>query len=90
VDGTGTPQGLVGDEIHLGARILAVVAAWEEGAGAGSGAEARPAGRLERLRERAGMDLDPVVVEALAQLGVEEGWLDRGWPEEPSDAAEAA
>jgi len=91
VDGAGTPQGLVGDEITLGARILAVVAAYEDAiAGVGGGAPGTSADAIEDLRMRAGQEFDPVVVEALVALGVEEGWLDRGWAAGSSDAAEAA
>ncbi len=91
VDGSGTPQGLVGDEILLGARILAVTAAFEDAvAGAGGCAARTPAESIEELRSRAGQEFDPMVVEALVVLGVEEGWLDHGWAPGPSDAAEAA
>jgi hypothetical protein len=45
---------------------------------------------VEDLRARAGREFDPMVVEALAHVGVEEGWLDRGWVQGPSDAADAA
>jgi signal transduction histidine kinase len=91
VDGTGAPHGLVGDEIDVGARILAVAAAFEsalhaEPATVKSGA----AVRIEELRMRAGREFDPMVVEALVLVGVEEGWLDRGWALGPSDAADAA
>jgi hypothetical protein len=91
VDGAGAPHGLVGDEIDLGARILAVAAAFEsalhaEPATVKSGA----ALRIDELRTRAGREFDPMVVEALVLVGVEEGWLDRGWAVGPSDAADAA
>jgi signal transduction histidine kinase len=90
VDGTGTPQGLVGDEIALGARILAVVAAYEDALAGTASPAATPIEALEDLRMRAGHEFDPMVVEALVVLGVEEGWLDRGWAHGPSGAAEAA
>jgi GAF domain-containing protein len=91
VDGAGTPQGLVGDEIEVGARILAVVDAFETALRPGPGADDRgPIGRIEELRTRAGREFDPMVVEALVLVGVEEGWLDRGWALGPSDAADAA
>jgi signal transduction histidine kinase len=90
VDGTGTPQGLVGDEIALGARILAVVAAWDAATMEGTGEAQTQCAAIEELRKRAGREFDPMVVEALVQLGVEEGWLDRGWALGSSDAAQAA
>ena len=83
VDGTGTPQGLVGDEIVLGARILAVIAAFEDAVADRRRGPWTPAEAIEELRMRAGREFDPVVVEALVSLGVEEGWLDRGWAAGP-------
>ena len=53
-----------------------------------SGLSARA--RIEELRTRAGREFDPMVVEALVLVGVEEGWLDRGWALGPSEAADAA
>jgi len=91
VDGTGTPAGLVGDEIEMGARILAVTAAFEAGtAGRPDDEPARVRAVIEDLRTRAGREFDPMVVEALVLVGVEEGWLDHGWAQGPSDAADAA
>ncbi len=91
VDGTGTPQGLVGDEIALGARILAVVAAFEAATqGSSSGSRKTPVEAIEELRQGAGHMFDPIVVEAFVLLMVEEGWLDRGWDLGPPDAARAA
>ena len=85
VDGTGTPHGLVGDEIHVGARILAVVGAFGD-----DRSRAAATARIEELRASAGRAFDPIVVEALVLVGVEEGWLDLGWALGPSDAADAA
>jgi len=91
VDGTGTPLGLVGDEIDLGARILAVAAAFDKaGAPRPAATPQAPGEVIELLRQRAEREFDPMVVEALVLLGVEEGWLDRGWAPGPSDAADAA
>jgi signal transduction histidine kinase len=90
VDGTGTPHGLVGDEIALGARIVAVIAAWDAAVAERSGTAQAASEAIEMLRQKAGREFDPIVVEALVQLGVEEGWLDRGWALGPSGAAEAA
>jgi len=89
VDGTGTPLGLVGDEIDVGARILAVTGEFEGALGEQAGRQAARA-RIEELRTRAGREFDPMVVEALVLVGVEEGWLDRGWALGPSEAADAA
>jgi signal transduction histidine kinase len=85
VDGTGTPLGLVGDEIDVGARILAVAGTFES-----ASPDVRASARIEELRARAGREFDPMVVEALVLVGVEDGWLDRGWALGPSDAADAA
>lgn len=91
VDGSGTPQGLKGNAIAIGARILAVTSAFETALLGGAKGPARtPADALEKVRQGAGRELDPNVVEALIQLGIEEGWLDPGWALGPPDAAEAA
>jgi signal transduction histidine kinase len=91
VDGTGSPAGLVGDEIEMGARILAVASAFEAGsAGRPEDEPSRVRETIEDLRTRAGREFDPMVVEALVLVGVEEGWLDHGWAQGSSDAADAA
>jgi response regulator RpfG family c-di-GMP phosphodiesterase len=68
-DGTGYPRGLKGEEIHLGARILAVADAFDA---MGSG---RPyhhvrdqAAILEEMRRQAGLQFDPEVVDAFITL----------------------
>jgi len=65
-DGSGYPRGLKGDEIPLGARILAVVDAWESMT---VGRAHRPARSREEahgeIRALAGKQFDPRVVDAL-------------------------
>jgi hypothetical protein len=64
-DGSGFPDGLTGDEIPLGARIIAVAETFDELVSAGP--ERAPASRrnaLDTLSERAGSQLDPMVVAA--------------------------
>jgi len=71
VDGTGAPAGLVGDEIEPGARILAVLAAFEAGTqGRAQDDPRRARDTIEDLRTRAGREFDPMVVEALVLVGV--------------------
>ncbi len=66
-DGSGFPDGLSGDEIPIGARIIAVAVAF---AAMTSSRPYRPAGSSEdalaELRRCAGSQFDPNVVEALA------------------------
>jgi two-component system, cell cycle response regulator len=66
-DGDGYPDGLAGDEIPLGARIVAVCDAYDAMV---SGRPYRraltPDAALEELRRCAGSQFDPVVVEAFA------------------------
>jgi response regulator RpfG family c-di-GMP phosphodiesterase len=71
----------------VGARILAVAGAFGDAAAEGS---LKARARIEELRSRAGREFDPMVVEALVLVGIEEGWLDRGWARGASDAADAA
>lgn len=74
VDGTGHPDGLAGDRIPLGARILAVIDAWH------SLTKDRPFRRglppiaaLAEIRDHTGTQFDPRVVEAFAALVGHEG-----------------
>ncbi len=72
-DGTGYPRRLQGPEIPLGARILAVVDAWESmicGRPYRAARGVREA--LAELRREAGTQFDPEVVEAFAQIQGEE------------------
>jgi diguanylate cyclase (GGDEF)-like protein len=71
-DGTGYPDGLAGDEIPLGARIVAVVDAWHA-----MRLEDRPHRQplshveaVAELRRHAGTQFDPAVVEAFVDLVV--------------------
>ncbi len=59
-DGAGSPDGLSGAGIPIGARVLAVAHMYDELAVAGIGASAIE----QRLREEAGASLDPDLVEA--------------------------
>jgi HD-GYP domain-containing protein (c-di-GMP phosphodiesterase class II) len=72
-DGSGYPHGLRGDEIPLGARILAVVDAWESLTSARPWRIATPREEAAaELRREAGRQFDPEVVEAwLAMLDEE-------------------
>jgi HD-GYP domain-containing protein (c-di-GMP phosphodiesterase class II) len=62
MDGSGYPDGLSGEAMPLGARIVAVADAYDTHT-ARSLAET-----LNELRTRAGSQFDPRVVEALARL----------------------
>ena len=83
-DGSGYPRGLAGDEICLGARIIAVVDAFDAMV---SDRPYRPARGLwtaiRELRIEAGHQFDPQVVKAfLATLA------ERPWPSEPRSSAQ--
>jgi signal transduction histidine kinase len=68
-DGTGYPRRLQGQEIPLGARILAVVDAWESmTSGRPYRAARRPDEAMAELRREAGRQFDPEVVEAFARI----------------------
>ncbi|HEV2036631.1 MAG TPA: diguanylate cyclase [Candidatus Dormibacteraeota bacterium] len=80
-DGNGKPDGLAGDKIPIGARILGVAEAYEAmTAGRGCTRLAPPAA-LERVIGGSGTEFDPEVVEALRR-SVQEGSLDLSAPEE--------
>ncbi len=82
-DGSGTPRGLKGDEIPLAARIFSVVDVWDALI---SDRPYRSAWSFERvkeyIRERAGLDFDPKIVELLMQH-LEDGECDDVWKIRP-------
>ena len=67
-DGEGYPDGLAGEEIPLGARIVAVCDAYDAMTSQGSYRRRAlsPREALAELRRCAGTQFDPVVVEAFA------------------------
>jgi signal transduction histidine kinase len=74
VDGSGHPEGLVGDRIPLGARILAVVDAWFSLTKDRPYRRGLPPGEaLAEIRAHAGTQFDPRIVEAFAGLVVADG-----------------
>jgi len=66
-DGLGYPAGLRGEEIPLGARVLALANAYVGMTHSPTG-PLRPEQALQRLRQTAGARFDPRVVELLAEL----------------------
>ncbi len=76
-DGSGYPDGLSGDEIPLGARIIHVADAFE------AMTSNRPyrdsLGKreaLRRLTDNKGKEFDPEVVDAFIRMAVKKGWLE--------------
>ena len=73
-DGSGYPQGIAGEAIPLGSRVLAAVDAFESMT---AGRPYRPARRrdeaIAELRREAGVQFDPAVVEALIKVLESEG-----------------
>jgi putative nucleotidyltransferase with HDIG domain len=68
-DGSGYPDGLRGDRIPLGARILRVAGSYDGLCSARPHrAPFSPEGAIARIGVRAGRDYDPLVVKALEQL----------------------
>ena len=69
VDGSGYPARLKGEEIPLGARIVAVASAYDTALGERISRRARASSSvLKALRRAAGSRFDPRVVEALARV----------------------
>ncbi len=69
MDGSGYPDGLRGEEIPLGARIVAVADAYDSLTSRGSARPVRsPAQALSALQQEAGRRFDARVVKALARL----------------------
>jgi diguanylate cyclase (GGDEF)-like protein len=86
VDGGGYPDGLAGEQIPLGARVIAVCDAFTAMTSPRSyAAELSVAAAVAELRRAAGTQFDQVVVDALAELVVEQLWPhDRS----PADASQ--
>jgi diguanylate cyclase (GGDEF)-like protein len=86
VDGGGYPDGLAGEQIPLGARVIAVCDAFTAMTSPRAYAARRTvAEAVAELRRCAGTQFDPVVVDALAELVVEQLWpQDRS----PADASQ--
>jgi putative nucleotidyltransferase with HDIG domain len=79
-DGAGKPDGLAGEKIPLGGRIIAVAETFEA-LTAGRGFERQPAAvALERVTEGSGTEFDPAVVEALSKA-LRDGSLDLVTPD---------
>jgi response regulator RpfG family c-di-GMP phosphodiesterase len=73
-DGRGHPEGLRGEAIPIGSRILAAANLYDElAAGSAEHAALTPAQALENLRGLAGTMLDPAVLEALEGVVAERG-----------------
>ncbi|HVO35880.1 MAG TPA: HD domain-containing phosphohydrolase [Gemmatimonadales bacterium] len=67
-DGKGVPEGRRGDEIPMGARIVAAASVYDELAmGSGDGATLEPGAAIANLRGLVGLKLDPAVFAALEQ-----------------------
>jgi HD-GYP domain-containing protein (c-di-GMP phosphodiesterase class II) len=68
-DGTGYPEGLMGEEIPLGSRILAIAEAFDSMASPRSYRDPIPLATLmEELRKKRGTQFDPMVVDCLTGL----------------------
>lgn len=68
-DGEGYPDGLAGEDIPLASRVLLACDAWVAMRSARPWRDARPVeGALEELRQAAGTQLDPLVVEVLERV----------------------
>lgn len=83
VDGRGYPDGLVGDTIPIGARVVAVADAFDALTTAAPGHTALiAADALVQLRRRQGSHLDQRVVEALSRAVSRHGWTSGDLPPE--------
>jgi diguanylate cyclase (GGDEF)-like protein/putative nucleotidyltransferase with HDIG domain len=80
-DGGGKPDGLSGDKIPLGARIIGVAEVYEAMTAGRGCTRLAPAMALERVTEGSGSEFDPAIVEALRR-SVQDGSLDLATPQE--------
>jgi two-component system cell cycle response regulator len=78
-DGTGYPDGLAGEQIPLGARIIAVCDAFTAMTSPRPfAAQLTTAETVAELKRCAGTQFDPAVVDALSELVVGLAWLHDG------------
>jgi diguanylate cyclase (GGDEF)-like protein len=82
VYGKASEVGLQPEEIPLGARILAVVNTYDDMTSPERGTPMTHPAACERLRQMAGRELDPMIVERFIDLGV--GWRHSGRIEKTS------
>lgn len=79
VDGSGHPRGLAGDEIPVGARVVAVAEAYVDLVrGHATREPLSPAAALEELARRRGRELDRGLVD-LFSAGVKDAMIDVTW-----------
>ena len=82
-DGTGYPLGLGGDQIPLGARIIALANAFDYRMhGYGSGPAHTVSGTVAWIERQSGGAFDPDLVQAFTSLPIEALWVNRLWIEE--------
>jgi len=75
MDGSGYPDGIKGDAIHLDARVIAVADVFDALTSERSYREAWSAERaLEILREESGSHFDPAIVQAFVDAGITSTW----------------
>ncbi|MDQ6880454.1 MAG: HD domain-containing protein [Candidatus Dormibacteraeota bacterium] len=79
-DGKGKPDGLVGEKIPLGARIIATADAYEALTAGRACDRMEPVAALDRVTEGAGSEFDPALVEALGRT-IRDGSLDLVTPD---------
>jgi HD-GYP domain-containing protein (c-di-GMP phosphodiesterase class II) len=81
LDGSGYPDGLAADQIPLGARVIAVCDVFAAMTSPRTyGPQLNVSQALTELRQGAGSQFDPKVVDALSELAVE-----LIWPTKPAD-----
>ncbi len=86
VDGRGYPDGLHGDEIPLGARIIAVADAWDAITSDRPYRDGQPAFvALEEIRRCAGTQFDAIVVRAFVEVLARDPWMFGLTPEDVAE-----
>lgn len=86
MDGRGYPDGLVGRQIPLGARIIAVADAWDAITSDRPYRRGQPAFvALEEIRRCTGAQFDPIVVRSFIEVLAKDPWMFGLTPEDVSD-----
>jgi response regulator RpfG family c-di-GMP phosphodiesterase len=85
-DGSGKPRGLIGDQIPLGSRIMRVAAEYDFLTCPVSNSPVSHAQAIASLRQRAGRELDPEIVQIFAELTFDGLFASHGFQTQPLDA----
>lgn len=84
-DGSGKPRGLIGDQIPLGSRIMRVAAEYDFLTSPVSNSPVSHSQAIASMRQRAGRELDPEIVQIFAELTFDGLFSEKSYQTQPHD-----